>query len=419
MSLRLRVFSGIAWIAIANLANRGTLMIAMMISARILGKSHFGELGLLQSTVTMFESVAALGMGVTAAKHVAEYRKTNTQLVSGVVALTNITTLLMGLLIAGFVYLLAPWMSPMFLGSEDLIDGVKVCAGILLMNTIIGGQAGILNGLEAYRTLAGINLFGGLLTIPLIAGGAHYFGVFGALSGMLAISALNASIYLLSVFLKLRAEKVPWRINVSPREIRMLWAFSLPAMLAGVMVAPVNWATGVYLVQNTGYSQMGIFNAANQWFSILLFIPGVLTYVFLPVLADHRSDKGEKSLRRTLDKGVKGILYISIISAIPVIILSKFIMGLYGSEYQDAYPLLICVAATAIVVSTQNMLGNALAVSDRMWFHFYTNLLWAISLVALAFYLIKDWGALGLCLAALGAYSLKLAITVGLVYRIP
>jgi O-antigen/teichoic acid export membrane protein len=49
-------------------------MVASVLAARMMGKSVFGELGMINSTVGMLGEFAGLGLGLTTVKHVAEWR---------------------------------------------------------------------------------------------------------------------------------------------------------------------------------------------------------------------------------------------------------------------------------------------------------------------------------------------------------
>ena len=107
---------------------------------------------------------------------------------------------------------------------------------------------------------------------------------------------------------------------------------------------------------------------------------------------------------------------IQILSRLPlggaVAVASPWVMALYGADYAPASPLLVVVAATAAVAATQNMLGNALAVLDRMWLNLLANLAWAVTNLLAAWWLLgRGQAALALCFAALAAYAVKLAIT--------
>lgn len=413
-----RILSGALWVVLANVASRGMLMAAMMLTARLLGKAGFGELGIIQGTIAMFESVAVLGMGLTATKHIAQYRKQDRAKVGRVIALTQATTLVAGFAIGLTIYGIAPWLAGAILGAPGLCEPLRIGAGILMLNAVAGGYSGILAGFESFRGMAAANTLTGAITLPLVVGGAAGFGITGALLGLLGVSACNVLLNMILVRRRMRAGKIDGIFRVTRAEWRLLWSFGLPAMGMGIAVAPVNWAVSALLANHDGYSQVGLYSAANQWFSILLFLPGVFTTVFLPLLAGHGGDEDKRNLSKTVGAGIKATLIASVPMAMLAIAAGPWIMDWYGGEYSEAYPLLVVIAITAAVAATQNMLGNALAVIDRMWANFHLNLLWGLVNLATAYVLLEaGYQALALCLAALAAYLVKLLFTAGLVAR--
>lgn len=413
-TLSARLWSGALWTAFANLASRGTLMLSMALAAAILGAERYGEAGIVLSTVTLFESVASLGMGLTATKHIAEYRRTAPARIGGVVALTQLSTLATGLGLGALAYAIAPWLAAGPLEKPGLAGALRIGAGVLALNVISGGNNGVLAGFERFKTLARINALTGFVTPFLVAGGAYWAGVEGMLAGLAGVALLNPLLGGGAVRRCLKVEGLAWDIRAARKQLGLLWRFGLPAMLGGILVAPVNWLLGTWLIQRHGYAEMGLYAAANQWFSILLFLPGVVTVAFLPVLSGQG---GEARGRGWLVwRGVAVALWVAVPLAAAVGWAAPWIMAAYGPGYADAHPLLWVVAATAAVVSTQNMLGNALASLDLMWPHFAANLLWAgVNLWAADRLLDLGHAGMALCLAALIAYAAKLAVSLALV----
>jgi O-antigen/teichoic acid export membrane protein len=327
-------------------------------------------------------------------------------------------TLVSGVFIGISIYFLAPWMSTALLGQSYLTEAFRIGALILLLNTVGASQAGILTGFEAYRSIAFVNSIVGLLTVPLVAGGVYYYGVIGALWGMVGVSFMICVLYLIKVNSIMLRESIPRGKRPTHKESRLLLSFSLPAMLMGIMIGPVNWIGGTALVKMYGFSQMGLYSAANQWFSTLLFLPGVLTVVFLPIFSGSSGNES-RNFQSIVTIGVKSTLLASLPLVCVVALASHLIMGFYGKEYQDAYPLLVVISFTAAVASTQNMFGNALAAVNRMWVNFFSNLLWASVYLGCAYaLLLSGYGAIALCWASLAAYVFKLFFTVFFVVRI-
>src|SRR5262249_41467694 len=153
-------------------------------------------------------------------------------------------------------------------------------------------QAGVLYGFEAFRVTATLQAVVGFLDSPFMLGGYYLGGLNGVLWGM----AASRFVYWLLMQRALRAEarrhNIPLIFSHWKQELSVLWRFSIPAALGGVMVVPVNWVCSALLVnQPKGYAEMGAFNAASQWYNLLMFLPTVLGGALLPILSDRMGDR--------------------------------------------------------------------------------------------------------------------------------
>lgn len=418
LGLRQRVLAGTFWVIAAQVAYRGMLMLSMMIVARILGKEEYGQLGIIQSSLMMFEAIAALGMGTTTTKHIAEYRNTDKSKVSKIIKFTRITNFVTAVSFGVVIYLIAPWISTNLLGSAALTDYVRISSLILFFTNFGGGRLSILIGFEAYPWMAFVNGITGCMTVLFIPGCAYFYGIEGALWGLVAVSAANALMNFVLSIRVIRKEGIPKAAALTRDEWRLLWEFSLPTMMASILYAPVNWLGGAYLVRASGYGEMGLFSAVNQWFSILLFVPLMVTKVFLPIFADQGGRGRERELGRILGKALKVIVLVSLFPAATVAISSPWIMSLYGKDYSEASTMLIIISFAAFVASSQNMLGDVLTTINRTWLHFAANMVWAIVYLSSVVILVGfGFKAMGLCLAMLIAFIIKLMFS-GIMVRI-
>ena len=197
------------------------------------------------------------------------------------------------------------------------------------------------------------------------------------------------------------------------RELSVLWKFSLPAVLAGSMVGPVNWICNAMLVNRPdGYGEMGIFNAANQWYTILLFLPGLLGQVVLPVLSEHLGQKETNQSLKIMVFAIKANLIVVMPIVIVASILSPYIMNLYGEGFRHGWPTLIVVLLTAGLLSVQTPVGYIIAASGRMWTGFVMNSGWALVFISCT-YLLLDHGSLGLAGARMIGYIIHAVWTLG------
>lgn len=66
-----RLVHGAFWSLLVTVAARLLALTASILAVRLLGKGGFGELGIIQTTIGMFGTLAGFGLGLTATKHIA------------------------------------------------------------------------------------------------------------------------------------------------------------------------------------------------------------------------------------------------------------------------------------------------------------------------------------------------------------
>ena len=116
-SLRARFTLGIVWSLAGAVVSRGFLLAASIVCARFLGKDGFGALGMIQSTAGMFGIFAGLGLGLTATKYVAEFRRQDPEKAGRILALSASAAFVFGCVITVLLIFLAP-----FLATKVLCD---------------------------------------------------------------------------------------------------------------------------------------------------------------------------------------------------------------------------------------------------------------------------------------------------------
>lgn len=197
---------------------------------------------------------------------------------------------------------------------------------------------------------------------------------------------------------------VQFSLKESWKESKVLFTFSLPSLLSSIMVGPVNWICAALLVnQPYGYKEMGIFNAANQWFIFLLFFPNILGQIVLPILSEQMNNRDKISSKKFLFNSIKLNFLTTILISIALCIFSRDIMSLYGENFSSGWLTLIFVMITGILVSIQIPVGQFFAASGLMWTSFLMNLGWAFIFIIITIFIV-DKGSLGLSIARGSAY---------------
>lgn len=398
-----RLARGAFWSLLGTLISQGLGFVALILVARMLGKEGFGELGVIQNTVGMFGVFAGFGLGVTATKHVAEFRVRDPEKAGRIMTLCGLVAVGSGGLMALVLVLVAPWLAEHTLAAPHLSGLLQVGAGLLLLNALNGTQTGALAGFEAFRTITMVNLWAGLTKFPLIVGGVYLAGVTGAVWGLVAGMGIHWILNHLALRRETRRAGVPFGVLWGcGQEWKVLYGFSLPALLSGAMVAPVQWISMAMLVnQPGGYAEMGIYNAALAFKGIIVFLGNTLNMPLLSVIANEKVS----SQRRLSRVNIIVTWSLGVFIALPLLSFPELPQMIYGNKFSNfsfKYTFVLIVFISCIFVYKQG-LTRVLTAGNLLWWVFLSNLIWGVLFLSSAFFLVK-WGAIGIAAAFAFSY---------------
>ena len=388
-------------------------MLSSFVIARSLGRVSFGELGIIHSTLGMFGTLAGFGLGMTATKYVAQFKVSDPARAGRVVGVATIASFVSGTALALLMVLIGPWLAAHTLAAPHLGPLLQASSLLLLFGAIGGAQTGALSGFEAFRRLAGINFWTGCSTFVLLIVGTLGWGLTGAVWALVLSRLVNCAL----AHRALQQEASSHGIVISHTRLGAEWkvlgAYSVPALLTGLLVMGVYWICNALLVNRAGgYAEMGLFNAANQWFNTLIILPTTLGQAVFPVLTEGLHSGGDVRSRKVLTFSMGVNALVTIPFAILGALLSPMIMSWYGPEFHAASPTLIIVFATAALLAIQTPVGHVIMASGRMWLGTVMNLAWGVVFIALTWMLLSR-GAEGLALARLFAYLAHATWTFG------
>jgi O-antigen/teichoic acid export membrane protein len=282
---------------------------------------------------------------------------------------------------------------------------LRIGGGMLFLGALTGAQSGGLAGFEAFKRIALVSFVSGVASFPLLVAGTILGGLQGAVWGLVAGAAVNWVLNRTALRKEAALASVPFGLKGCGREWVTLWKFSLPAALSGVIVAPIYWATNSVLVNRAnGYAEMGIFNAANQWFGALLFLPAVFGQVVLPALSERLGDEDRARAAKMVSLTIKLNLLVVTPLVLILCLVSPWVMGFYGHSFRAGWPTFVIVVVTADLLAVQLPVSQLIAASGRMWLGLSMNLGWALVFVLLTAAWVSN-GATGLAAARLTAYA--------------
>jgi len=395
-TIRARFLRGAIWSVVGSVGNQGAAFVASLMVARMLGAGGFGELSMVQGSVTTWATVAVLGMNLTATRYLADLADDPSR-GGRILGLAYLVAGGFGLVCAVGLLAGSGWLSARVLGEPDLALSLRVGSVLLLVTVIDAVQAGALAGLEAFRALAWTRVAYGIAIVPTMAVGVWLAGVEGAVAGLGLAGAARAVGG--CVVLRRACEKQGIRIDLvgSFRELDVIPRVSLPSALGGILVGLATWlAQVVFAQQPEGYPDLGVFSAALQWRMVMLFLPTALGNVLLPLVASQ----GDESSRRF--RVFNQLMAWSLVSftAMPLMAFPEAVAWIYGSRFglEGFSQTMALVMLTAIVLGFSDGLSRILTSHDLLWWGVASNLTWGVLLVGVTF-VTRGMGPQGLALA--------------------
>ena len=400
------------WLLIGTVFSKILLLVTGIIIARLLGKTEVGQFGIIRSTIDMFTAFAGLGLGLTVTKYISELKRTDKNKTGRIIGLSNEFALLFAFLFSTLIYFFSDVIA-MHIKAPALSFEIKLSSFVLFFNCINGVQAGILAGFEQFKIISKNAVIAAFFSSIFQIIGVIYWGLEGVILGY----GLNFLILYFLNYWKIKKVIKQFEIPVkifnkeNRKELDVLWKFSIPAVLAGLMVSPVIWICNNFLVnQNNGYLEMANIDIGNQWRGLVLFIPTALSQIALPMLSSNVDNK--EIFREVFRKNIKLSILISSTIVLIVCLFSPIIVKTYGNEYKSALIPLIIMMITTGLIAVNNIIGQGLASKGKMWLGFQLNLVWAFFIIVLSYIFIvyQGLGAIGLSLAYLLSYLIHTII---------
>lgn len=356
-SLQSRLFRGTAWSAAGAVVSQGSSLIMAMMLARILKANGFGWFVLVQSTSIMLQNVGSLGMGLATTRHVAGLRDLRPQQAGDTICFAIVFILASGLVLTCLMLIMPLGLVRMVMGPSVPVDLIRMVGLLAFLGMINRIQADILVGLEAFSTTAVVSLVRGLLTLILGVSGAYIYGLTGAVIGLAGAYLVAAVIGQILVRYRCASYKIhlAWSDQASHRQII---GTSLYVTASTVSITVAWWVLNIVLARQTnGLVELAIYNAADRWCSAILFLPGLIAQVSLPLFAHTSTHTADKGCKRLLLGTAVCNLIVTAIPSLTVSALSGPLMASFGLAFVPGRLVLVVLALSCLPTSI-NMVGS-------------------------------------------------------------
>lgn len=397
--LVLRFMGGAVWSVLGSVVSSGVTLIMLILVARLLGKQVYGQFVVIQSTLSMVGVFAGFGIGATATRYAAELKMRNTIRLGHILTLAERTILGFGLMVSIGLVCAADWMAKHILAAPGLGVSLAISACAVLFTALDSYQKSVLIGFESIRAFAIGTVISVIVGFPIMLLAAYKYGLRGAVVAMVVNAIIQASISRYQMNRELRKYKITPHAKGCLSEWPVLWRFAVPALLAGALVGPAHWAAQAMLANTpNGYAELAVLGIAMQWFNVIMFLPGTVGRVVLPILTDQMTKNDHRSSRQILFYAMGANALVAVPLVVIVGVFSPLIMSLYGQSFENEYLPLRLAVMIAMLVAIQLPVGDLIAAASRMWLGAMMNAGWMFVYVGLAYFLVNK-GATGVMIA--------------------
>jgi len=383
--------------------------------ARILGRDGFGEWGVVNVTIGTVSTIAQVSMEVAATRFVAENRRDDPQRAGRILGLCAALTAATGALAAVLMALKGPSLAGSVVADTGLARAFQFGAVAVLFLTTNGYQVGGLAGLEDFGAIARLAAITSLASAVLAPGGAALYGLDGAVMGFGVASALGWWMHRLALRRRCASVGVRLQLRGARRELRQVVDFALPASLAGVLGMVGVWMTTMLLARTAGaYTQVALYTAAATLRGFVVFVPNVVNRVSLALLVSVRAVERRRTYSDAFRRNLWLTTTLAVGGAAAVALLAGPLLRIYGPAFGDGRPVVIAMAAAAVMEVVVQGLYQEIFSSGMMWKGLGVVAARTVVLMGGALLLVDRYQALGLAIAVGASHLAAVAVSLSI-----
>ena len=358
-----------------------------------LGIVNFSNrLGMILLILTMFGfqnviiKFVAIAMGKSDDKAVADTLKTSLFFNS-----------FLSILIATLGAIILPLVLAIWADNQDLYIPLLIVFVMLIPQTISRVYASALNG---YGKIWQANLVNQTLSHLLVGIGLFIYWQldieFTPISVLIlyAISRFCLVLIVMKLWKQTFVSKIKAGFNFKP-----MFKMAKPLLLVtGTGVIASN-ADIIMLGIIGTFDDVGIYSVAARLALITSLFLLVINSAIKPKMAMLFSDNKINKIRAMVQTVTKGLTFVALLFVISVLILGEWILGLWGTEFKDAYNVLVVLSIGQFFNMASGCSGTLLIMSGYEKIHGYISVFSLILNIILNLILITNYGALGAAIA--------------------
>lgn len=372
------------WAMIGSVLGKGLSLLAGILVARFLGKELFGQYGIIKNTLVNVAVFSTLGLGYTGTRYISKCYHERQEDVFDIIKIIYRVSLCTSVIMAILVIIFSQQVA-IFIKAPEMDGALRLTGIIVVLNAIVTSQIGVLSGFKEFKEIAKNNTLTGIVTFLTSAFFSYLWALDGALLALLFSIAFNLIVNQNSIRkIEKRIRQMNLSKSISPVTMKEIILFSIPIALQESMYTVVHFLGSFLLITYGGYGELGIFSAAGQWASVLLFIPGV----FKNVILAHFSSSEAKTVLRKRMMFVNGIT--TFLPWMILLFLSKLIANSYGTSFDNLHIVLSVSCLASVFSSISSVIVYELISRGKNWLMFGVRASRDMLALGLSWYLLSS-----------------------------
>jgi O-antigen/teichoic acid export membrane protein len=398
------LFRSISALFLVQVGGMGLVFLAHVLLARAMGAEAYGVYAYV---------LAWLGMLLLAAYASRE----DWASLRGFFRFGRFSALLMssalGLVLALVLWLVRERLPP------PLVTAFWVGCFLLPLNAALAIQGAYLQALK--RAVHAHSLQSLLRPILLMSGLALLLAAsveVGAILGLLVNIAAAAITLAVSAGLLHRAvPKETW--NVAPVQERRVWiSTAIPLFLIAGAQLLLLQSDVLMLGAIAGTEPAGLYAVASRMATWVTFGINAANVIAAPMISELHSKGRMADLQRMADLTSRGVVAFAVPVVLILVLAGKWILGLFGAEFEAAYPALVVLALCNLLIALNGPGGFLMTMTGNQRIAAWVIGGCAVLGIALNAVLIPIWGMVGAATATTIAYGLRTVLLGYLVRRL-
>lgn len=373
------------------------MILGLLISVflgRTLGSDGLGLINLANQVISLIMVFTFLGMFQIIIKEVAiSHGEKNWKHIGDIMYSSYLINGTVTMFATILLILAAPWVSIYIFNDTSLIYPLVIGAIVMTPQIFVRIFSA---GLIGYKKIWQSNLVEQTLSSVFVA---IALLILWLVNFSISVNIV-AMVYALSRFIAFIACWLYWRKIFKNKDKRTFIGRKLvypgiPLLIVSASVLISSSADSVMIGWLNSSSQVGLYNVASKLALLTSFFLILTISTVAPKIAVLYKNGNILGLEKMLRQVNKGLTFIGIVSLLFFIFAGKYVLGLWGKEFIEAYNILIVLAIGQLVNIASGPVGNVLIMTGHQKLVRNITLITVLINVVFNYFLIQKFQALG------------------------